>query len=307
MNQVDPSREIFVGVDGGGTKTVVWVENSQGELLREARGGPANIGRSVEGSWRSIRAAVDEALANVGLRLDDERYIYYCGAGLAGMEIASAREEFSDRPHPFARLMLRSDAYVSCLGAHRGHDGAVIAIGTGTVAYQIEAGNEFQVAGWGFPHCDEGSGAWLGLEAVRLTLHWLDGRGELSPLLETVFQHFDRDLSQLVAWANQAAGTQFAQLAPLVIEHVQRQTPLALSLIRQAAHKINEIGAALAARSVNPTLPCSLLGGMAPFLEPWLGEELRARLVPCQANAVQGALLMIRRAVKNPPFTESQR
>ena len=49
----------------------------------------------------------------------------------------------------------------------------------GTVAFQIEGDKEYKVGGWGFPHGDEGSGAWLGLEAVRLTLHWLDGRGEL--------------------------------------------------------------------------------------------------------------------------------
>jgi glucosamine kinase len=50
----------------------------------------------------------------------------------------------------------------------------LIAIGTGTVGYQIEGDKECKVGGWGFPHGDEGSGAWLGMEAVRMTLHWLD-------------------------------------------------------------------------------------------------------------------------------------
>jgi hypothetical protein len=73
-----------------------------------------------------------------------------------------------------------------------------------------------------------------GTEAVRLTLHWLDGRDEPSPLLESVYAHFDNDLMRLVIWANQANATQFAQIAPLVIEHVKRKTPLAVTLIRQA-------------------------------------------------------------------------
>jgi glucosamine kinase len=154
-----------------------------------------------------------------------------------------------------------------------------------------------KVGGWGFPHGDEGSGAWLGLEAVRLTLHWLDGRGEPSPLLESVHAHFDNDLVRLVVWANQANATQFAQIAPLVIEHVKRQTPLALTLIRQAAREIDRLGAALASQSLDKALPCSLLGGLAPFIEPWLGEPLRPRLVRCELDAVYGALLMIRQAV----------
>lgn len=307
MNPAHSTQAIFIGIDGGATKTLVRVENAHGECLGQGKGGPANIRLSVEGSWQSVYDALSEALAQAGLRLDAERYRFYCGAGLAGTEVASACERFLNAPHPFARLVLKSDAYISCLGAHGGRDGAVLAIGTGVVAYQIEAGQEFQVGGWGFPHGDEGSGAWLGLEAVRLTLHWLDGRAEASPLLEAVYAHFGHALERLVAWANQATATQFAQLAPLVIEHVQQQTPLALTLIQQAAREIDRLGAALAAKSIDKALPCSLLGGLAPFIEPWLGEALRLRLVPRQSDAVHGALIMIRKAVQNHPSTDAGR
>ncbi|MGB7838561.1 MAG: hypothetical protein WBL40_10670, partial [Terrimicrobiaceae bacterium] len=158
----------------------------------------------------------------------------------------------------------------------------------------------------GFPHGDEGSGAWLGLEAVRLTLHWLDGRGERSPLLESVYRHFDDDLMRLVIWANQANATQFAQIAPLVIDHVKQKTPLALTLIKQAAVEVDRLAAALAAQSQNKSLPCSLLGGLAQFIEPWLGDSLRSRLVPCESDSVSGALLMIRKSVRNEPLAESR-
>jgi glucosamine kinase len=68
-------------------------------------------------------------------------------------------------------------------------------------------------------------------------------------------------------------------LAPLVIEHVKCQTPLALTLIQKAASEIDRLGSALAAQSKNKSLPCSLLGGLAQFIEPWLGDSLRSRLV----------------------------
>ncbi len=293
-----PKRDIFIGVDGGATKTLVRVESADGALLGEGRGGSANICQSVEESWGSIHQALDQALAKAGLRLDDGDHQFHCGVGLAGTELPSARERFYNTPHPFARLLLKSDAYTSCLGAHDGADGAVIAIGTGTVAYQIEAGREYQVSGWGFPHGDEGSGAWLGLEAVRLTLQWRDGRQPTSPLVAAVFAHFDDDLSRLMAWVNQATATRFAQLAPLVIEQVEQGAPLAVALIRRGAAEIDRIGAALEAAASRP-LPCCLQGGLAPFLEPWLEEALRVRLVPKRAEAVYGALLMIRRAVQH--------
>jgi glucosamine kinase len=305
MNNSNPTQDIFIGIDGGATKTIARVEDAHGEFLGQGQGGPANIRLSVEGSWQSIHDALREALVKPGLRLDDGRHRFYCGAGLAGTEVPSACDQFVNTPHPFARLILKSDGYTSCLGAHGGGDGATIAIGTGTVGYQIEGDKEYKVGGWGFPHGDEGSGACLGLEAVRLTLHWLDGRGEPSPLLEAVYAHFDRDLIRLVVWANQANATQFAQIAPIVIEQVKRQTPLAETLIKQAAGEIDRLAAALAAQSIDKTSPCSLLGGLAQFIEPWLGESLRARLVPCKLDAVHGAVLMIRKALQNQPMRES--
>ena len=158
-----------------------------------------------------------------------------------------------------------------------------------------------KAGGWGFPHGDEGSGAWLGLEAVRLTLHWLDGRDEPSPLLESVYA-FDNDLMRLVIWANQANATQFAQIAPLVIEHVKR-TPLAVTLIRQAAGEIDRLGSAPAAQSLKKNR--SLLGGLAQFVEPWLGDSLRSRLAPCESDSVSGALLMTHKAVRDQPSAET--
>ena len=126
--------------------------------------------------------------------------------------------------------------------------------------------------------------------------------GEPSPFLESVYAHFDNDLMRLVIWANQASATQFAQIAPLVIEHVKRQTPLAVTLIRQAAGEIDRLGSALAAQSLNKNLPCSLLGGLAQFIEPWLGDSLQSRLVPCESDSVSGVLLMIRKAVWDQPL-----
>ena len=111
--------------------------------------------------------------------------------------------------------------------------------------------------------------------------------GEPSPFLESVYAHFDNDLMRLVIWANQANATPFAQIAPL---------------IRQAAGEIDRLGSALAAQSLNKNLPCSLLGGLAQFIEPWLGDSLQSRLVPCESDSVSGVLLMIRKAVWDQPL-----
>ncbi|MDY6785916.1 MAG: BadF/BadG/BcrA/BcrD ATPase family protein [Cyanobacteriota bacterium] len=289
---------IFIGVDGGATKTLVRVEDSQGNLLGEGKSGPSNVRLSVEMTWESILSALGEAFRQAHLSLDRDSYNFYVGCGLAGTQVPEARDRFLNTPHPFAQLIVESDGYTSCLGAHNGNDGTVIAIGTGVTAYKIEGESRCKVSGWGFPQGDEGSGAWLGLEAIRLTFQWQDGRISPSPLLEDIFRHFDSDLMQLSIWANQARSAQFAQIAPFVVNGVAKDDPLALNLIQKAAGEVDKIGAALARKSCNP-LPCSLLGGMAPFLEPWLSEKLRSRLVPPQFDSVRGALILIRRTLVN--------
>ena len=289
-------QDIFIGVDGGGTKSKVRVEDHAGNLLGQAVGGPANIRLSVENSWQAIYSALKEVLDNKSISLDDKNYQFHLGLGLAGCEVTEAYDEFLNQPHPFTTIRLTSDAYVACLGAHHGKDGAIIIVGTGVVGYQIQAGKGERVGGWGFPHDDEGGGAWLGLEAARLTFQWLDHRAEKSPLVEDVFAFFNQDIEQFTTWANRANSSEFARLAPLVINHSQQEEIAALRLIKKAAHAIDRVGHAFVkTRAKEETLlPCCLFGGIAPFIEPWLGDELRSTLISREADANAGAILMIR-------------
>jgi len=290
------TAEIWIGIDGGATKTIARVEDASGRLLGSGRAGPANIRASTAAAWEAIEAAIAQALEPSGLHLGDRAYRFYCGAGLAGTQVPAACQAFLSRPHPFAHLELQSDGYVACLGAHGGRDGAVIAIGTGVIAYQIAGDRVRRVGGWGFPQGDEGSGAWLGLELVRRTLHWHDGRAAAAPVFAALLARFAGDWTQFVIWANQADAQQFASLAPLVVEQAAAGDPVALGLLKEAAAAIDSIGRALT-RPDSPPLPCSLLGGLAPFLEPHLEPALRSRLVPPVSDAASGAVLLARRAV----------
>jgi hypothetical protein len=76
------------------------------------------------------------------------------------------------------------------------------------------------------------------------------------------------------------------------LAEVKLRTQLALTLIQQAAREIDRLAATLSAQSIDKALPCSPLGGLAPFIEPWLEESLRRRLLSCKLDAVHGAVLI---------------
>jgi glucosamine kinase len=292
-------KNIFIGADGGGTKTKIIVEDESGLLLGQSRSGPANIRNSVEQAWTSIDAGVKEALTQASIDIKDPNYHFHIGLGLAGTEDPVASQTFLSRQHPFTTLLLDSDAYVACLGVHDCQDGAIIIIGTGVVGYELVQDQRYVVGGWGFPQGDTGGGAWLGLEAVRLTFKSVDGRVEQTPLLNAILSHFDHNIGKIISWSTKARPVDFASLAPIVIEHIQREDPHAIDLIAHAAKEVDEIAWAMEKR-LSPgynSLPCGLLGGVAPFIQPRVGAELKARLVPRKHDATKGAIYMIRRKV----------
>ena len=97
-------QNIFIGVDGGGTKSKVRVENSAGEVIGQAVGGSANIRLSVEKSWDSINSALNEILKAANIDIQDKNYKFHIGLGLAGCEFKEAVDNFLSYPN-FFRLL----------------------------------------------------------------------------------------------------------------------------------------------------------------------------------------------------------
>jgi glucosamine kinase len=266
----------------------VRLEDDAGTFLGQATGGPANIRISVADSWASIKQAIQAVTAQLGL--SDDAIMLHAGMGLAGCELAEAKAEFMAYPHGFARVIVTSDAHTACLGAHGGKDGVVIIVGTGTVGLKCQNGVVSKVGGWGFPHDDVGGGAWLGLEAMRMTLQSLDGRLPMSGVAQAVYQHFHSNHEEMVLWANAANSTRFAELAPCVIAASKNNDPAAINLLERAAREIERMAHAIRADG----LPCALVGGITTFIEPYLSAPMRKYLQPCKATPAEGAIMLLR-------------
>ena len=150
-------RLLFLGVDGGGTRCRARLADSAGSILGQGLAGPANIRIGLEESQRSVLDAAGQCLAEAGASFGDP--IVACLA-LAGAseprEAAAAQAVFAPR---FWRVLVTADAHAACVGAHRGEDGGVIIVGTGSIGWAVRGGRSYRVGGWGFPVSDEGGGA----------------------------------------------------------------------------------------------------------------------------------------------------
>lgn len=291
---------VFIGVDGGGTKTSVVVER-ENKIIGRAQAGAANIGISVEQSWNSIEAAIGRALVGTGLSLGQAGADFILGAGVAGTEFESAAQDFNCHPSSglFSKVILESDGYVACLGAHAGRDGGIVNIGTGIVGYQVIANSVSRWSGWGFPLADEGSGAWVGMRAIQGALQMFDGRREATPFLDEIAKTFDHSPGQLLEQSQTAPSSWFAEFAPHVFAAARDGDALAVGIATQAADEVRGIIRAMreSANQKNCRVALALVGGLAESIAEWLEEGERGELAAAQADATTGALYLAKQHV----------
>jgi glucosamine kinase len=288
------SPALFLGVDGGATRSRARIRDGKGRLLGEGEAGPANTRLGLAQTLREVLNAATDAAAAAGLGAGGLARLH-AGLGLAG---ATGRDEVARilaEPLPFASTVVDTDAYAAWLGACGGKDGAILIAGTGSCGLAVVDGQRINVGGWGDVVSDDGSGNAIGRAALRRALWTLEGLAPPGSLAEAILASFERDPEKMVAWAMAATKTDFARFAPLVFEHAARRDPLALALVEEAAQHI----ARMAARLLDCGAPSVvLIGGLAEPIAPWLPPPLRARLTTALADAADGAILMARRAVE---------
>jgi glucosamine kinase len=293
MSVAAPSGPLFVGVDGGGTGCRARVEDDKGHLLGTGIAGPAalrvGIDRALAEVEKACRAALDEAgLGDHALRS------VHAAVGLAGIGRKGAHEQLVRHPHPFNSVIYAHDATIACIGAHGARDGGIVIVGTGSIGFAVVGGREIRVGGYGFPISDEGSGADLGLHAIRLALRAYDERAVPTNLTREVMLRFHDDPFEAIAWMDHATATDYATFAPMVMRHADAGDPVARRIVRDAGEQIDELVRRLSECGASRI---ALLGGLASSMQPWLAPDVQRRLVPVEGDSIDGALHLARRAV----------
>jgi glucosamine kinase len=263
--------------------------------LGEAEAGPANIRLGLDASFAAVAQATQDCLGAAGLSSQDLGRITACLA-LAGasepVDLAAALR----LKHPFGRAIITTDAQAACIGAHRGRDGGVIVVGTGTIGWAEFQGRHYRVGGWGIAVSDEGSGAWLGRELLRRVLWAHDGRIEWTPLLRGGLEQFHGDPHGIVRWSTTASPRDFAAFAPLVVTHAQGGDPIGRELMSLAASHIDALAARLVALGIERL---ALVGGLAQHMRPWIARNTENRLTTPAGDGLDGALQLARTAAES--------
>jgi N-acetylglucosamine kinase-like BadF-type ATPase len=274
-----------LGIDAGGTKTVCLLADEQGRVLAEARGGGANLNTAGElGVEMVLHAVMEEAIG------DREVHPAVICLGMAGVDrdddyrtVRSIMRRIGYR----APVLIVNDALVALEAGAKDGPGIVVIAGTGSIAYGRDARNRAaRAGGWGHVLGDEGSGYWIGRQALQAVMREADGRGPATALTARVLAHFGvekpSELVRVVYYAD--VGRQaVAALGPLVESAYHEGDEVAVGILREAAAEL-----VAAARSVTRQLeeafPFILAGGIFRAV-PWLASAVSTGLAALAARS----------------------
>jgi len=154
-----------LGIDAGGTKTVCLLADERGSILSGGRGAGANL-------HAAGAQAVEQVLRDVMSEAIGDRAIVPAAIclGIAGVDREDEARIVRDlmrRIAPQSRVLVVNDALIALVAGARDAPGIVIIAGTGSIAYgRNAAGDAARAGGRGHMIGDEGSGYWIGREAL---------------------------------------------------------------------------------------------------------------------------------------------
>ena len=153
----------YIGVDGGASKTAAIIVDEHGRKVGAGLAGGSNHLRvGIEEATRNVERAVNIALREAHIAINDVEYAY---CGIAGSDHPMHRQrvvESLSMFFPRGNFIVDTDARIALTGAVGFGAGIVVISGTGSVAFgRNTAGEESRAGGWGPTLGDEGSGFWI--------------------------------------------------------------------------------------------------------------------------------------------------
>ncbi len=277
-----------VGVDGGATRCRARVRDTGGRTVAEASGAAANVHVDFTAAVAVLRAVVGDVLQKAGLASVDQPRIAL-GFGLAGVSDGEDVGRIVAAFPGYAHVSAANDASTACIGAHAGADGGLVIAGTGSAAIARVVGRETIVGGRGFALGDDGSGAHVGLDALRAATRAHDGLGPQSALTRDILADFDRDIVALIRWARSARPGDYGAFAPRVFAHAARGDAIALTIVGSAAQAIGALARRALALGADRV---ALVGGVGEALRPYFAPEIAELLTRPLHDATDGAILL---------------
>jgi N-acetylglucosamine kinase-like BadF-type ATPase len=235
---------MFLGVDGGGTKTAFALIDRQGQVLaRNEQSSAYYLEVGMEGAADVLARGCAGLFAAAGVTANDIAFAFF-GLPAYG-EDRAVQLQLDALPRAVlghARYLCDNDMVCSWAGSLACADGISVIAGTGSMAYGRIGGQGARAGGWGELFSDEGSAYWIARAGLALFSRMSDGRaprGPLHGLMRTrLALQDDLDLCQVVYGELKGERSKVAALSRLVSEAAALGDAQAAAILESAALEV---------------------------------------------------------------------
>lgn len=235
---------MFLGVDGGGTKTAFALIDRQGQVLaRNEQSSAYYLEVGMEGAADVLGRGCAGLFAAAGVTANDVTFAFF-GLPAYG-EDRAVQAQLDALPRAVlghGRYLCDNDMVCSWAGSLACADGISVIAGTGSMAYGRIGGQGARAGGWGELFSDEGSAYWIARAGLALFSRMSDGRaprGPLHALMRTrLALQDDLDLCQVVYGELKGERSKVAALSRLVSEAAALGDAQAAAILESAALEV---------------------------------------------------------------------
>jgi N-acetylglucosamine kinase-like BadF-type ATPase len=277
---------MFLGVDGGGTKTAFVLVDARGGIrASHVIGSVSHLSEGFERAAALLAEGTRAAIERAGTATTQIDFAFFALGSYGEDSAVTARlDAMPGSLLDAGRFRCGNDMLASWAGSLACEDGISVIAGTGSMAYGEYAGRSARAGGWGELIGDEGSAYWIAREGMNLFSRMSDGRAPRGPLLALVRDRLgldvDLDLCARIYGGDANARGTFAQFARLVHEAADRGDAGARAIfMRAAAELVDTLMSVRRALEVPPSvsLPVSYSGG-AFSGSAWLVDAFKVAL-----------------------------
>jgi glucosamine kinase len=229
--------DLVLGLDGGGTKTLLAVADRDGAVHHLAS--HPTLDPFAVPDWPDRLAAAVAAVAPVRARLAGAVLGLPCHGEVA--EVSARQSAVAHRVVP-GPLEVINDVEAAFDGALAGAPGVLLLAGTGSMAWAGRGDRTMRCGGWGQVFGDEGSGYWIGREALGRASRALDGRLADRAFADELLQRIGVAADALVGWSIGPAGGRatVASVARAVDAMARAGQPAARAILEEAGDALAE-------------------------------------------------------------------
>lgn len=250
--------DVFLGFDGGGTKTDCIALAVDGRIAGQGQAGASNPLRvGYDAASAALQLSAAAALTSAKSSASDVRGI--C-AGLAGAGRPLVSDEMRFRLAkiwPKAAIQITTDADAALEAAVGDGPGVVLIAGTGSIAIGRNAKGELaRVGGYGVWIGDPGSAHDIGRSAVAAACHARDLSGPATVLSDLILSATKcTDIDDLIGKIAAGPTVLFTRLVPVVMEAAENGDAAAREILTRAALDLANLALGVIGRLGMKNLP----------------------------------------------------